>query len=37
MKVLLDIKDDKASFTMELLQSLPFVKQNLLLIIKQKF
>ncbi len=26
MKVLLDIKDDKASFTMELLQSLPFVK-----------
>ncbi len=26
MKVLLDIKDNKASFTMELLQSLPFVK-----------
>jgi len=26
MKVLLDIKDDKASFTMELLQSLSFVK-----------
>ncbi len=26
MKILLDIKDNKASFTMELLQSLPFVK-----------
>ncbi|MDQ6843179.1 MAG: hypothetical protein M3Z92_02340 [Bacteroidota bacterium] len=26
MKVLLDIKDSKASFVMELLQNLPFVK-----------
>ncbi len=30
MKVLLDIKDNKAAFTMELLQSLPFIKTKFL-------
>jgi hypothetical protein len=30
MKVLLDIKDDKATFVMELLQSLSFVKATTL-------
>ncbi len=36
MKVLLDIKDNKASFTMELLQNLPFVKTKLLTSYKAK-
>lgn len=36
MKVLLDIKDDKASFVMELLQSLSFVKAKTLTPYKAK-
>ena len=36
MKVLLDIKDAKAPFVMELLQSLPFVKTKTLTPYKSK-
>ena len=36
MKVLLDIKDNKAAFTMELLQNLPFVKAKFLSTYKAK-
>jgi len=36
MKVLLDIKDNKASFVMELLQNLPFVKAKTLTPYKTK-
>jgi len=37
MKVLLDIKDDKAGFVMELLQSLSFVKAEPISANKAKF
>ncbi|MDB5116951.1 MAG: hypothetical protein JWQ79_2443 [Mucilaginibacter sp.] len=37
MKVLLDIKDNKADFVMELLQSLSFVKAETISVSKARF